>query len=357
MSFSIDNLQFHKKKFSILLIDWYNNNKRDLPWRKTNDPYKIWLSEIILQQTRISTGIPYYEKFLERYPNVTSLSLATEIEILKMWEGLGYYSRARNLLKTAKIVSLEFDGVFPTNYQKLIKLPGIGDYTASAISSFSGNEINPVVDGNVYRFLSRLIGIDIPINTNKSLKKFKEISNLLISKKNPSDYNQAIMDFGSTICKPVSPVCLSCLFNDSCFAKTNEKVNQFPVKKSIPKLKTRYFNFIVLISDFNKVIIEKRTKKDIWKNLYQFPLIESDHKLSLNEMQKQADFLFPNLINDDLILHNENGCENKLTHQKITCFYWINKISKNHTNSIELEKISLYPFPKPVFDFIKTYNW
>ena len=215
MSFSIDNLQFHKKNFSILLIDWYSKNKRDLPWRKTNDPYKIWLSEIILQQTRISTGIPYYEKFLERYPNVTSLSLATEIEILKMWEGLGYYSRARNLLKTAKIVSLEFDGVFPTNYQKLIKLPGIGDYTASAISSFSGNEINPVVDGNVYRFLSRLIGLDIPINTNKSLKKFKEISNLLISKKNPSDYNQAIMDFGSTICKPVSPVCLSCLFNDS----------------------------------------------------------------------------------------------------------------------------------------------
>ena len=357
MSFVIDSAQFNKKKFSILLIDWYNKNKRDLPWRKTTDPYKIWLSEIILQQTRISTGIPYYEKFLERYPNVTSLATATEIEILKMWEGLGYYSRARNLLKTAKIVSLEFDGVFPTNYKKLIKLPGIGDYTASAISSFSDNEINPVVDGNVYRFLSRLIGLDIPINTNKSLKKFKEISHNLISKKNPSDYNQAIMDFGSIICKPVSPVCLSCLFNDSCFAKTNKKVNYFPVKKSMPKLKTRYFNFIVLISNLNKVIIQKRTKKDIWKNLYQFPLIESENKLSSIKMRKKADFLFPNLINDDLILYNENGYENKLTHQKVICFYWINKTSKNHRNSIELEKISSYPFPKPVFDFIKSYNW
>ena len=352
-----NNLECIKKNFSNSLIHWYKKNKRDLPWRKTRDPYKIWLSEIILQQTRIATGLPYYKRFIRKYPNVIALSQASEEDILKMWEGLGYYSRARNLHKTSKIIVNEFDSIFPSNYETLIKLPGIGDYTASAISSFSINEINPVIDGNVYRFLSRLIGLDMPINTNKSLKKFKNISNELISKNNPSDYNQAIMDFGSTICKPVSPLCISCLYNDSCYARLNKKVNQFPVKKSISKLRTRYLNFFVFIFDEKKVLIEKRTNKDIWKNLYQFPSFESDGKMTLTKAINQSDLLYPNLKGFILSLHKENGDQHKLTHQNIFCFYWIKRVFDCSKDFIEIKNINKYPFPKPLLDFIKNYKW
>ena len=177
------------------MLEWYKINKRDLPWRNTKNPYKIWLSEVILQQTKISQGLPYYIKFVNKFPNVSKLAYASEQEILKMWEGLGYYSRARNLHKTAKIVIRDYNGIFPNNFDELIKLPGIGDYTASAISSFSINEINPVIDGNVYRFFSRLIGIKTPINSYKSLNEFKKIGYKLISKTNPSEFNQAIMDY------------------------------------------------------------------------------------------------------------------------------------------------------------------
>ena len=210
------NLKLSKstvRNFSKDLISWYSINKRELPWRKTKDPYKIWLSEIILQQTKVTQGLPYYLSFENKYPSVSKLAKASEQEVLKLWEGLGYYSRARNLHKAAKIVMDKFDGIFPSNYKDLIKLPGIGDYTASAISSFSVNEINPVVDGNVYRFLSRYIGIKTPINTNKSLKEFRNIGELLISKKNPSDFNQAIMEFGALVCKPSSPNCKICIYH------------------------------------------------------------------------------------------------------------------------------------------------
>ena len=353
----VNNLEFKKKLFSNSLIRWYKKNKRDLPWRKTRDPYKIWLSEIILQQTRIVTGSPYYERFIEKYPNVMLLASSSEDEVLKMWEGLGYYSRARNLHKTAKIIVEEFDSIFPSNYETLIKLPGIGDYTASAISSFSINEINPVVDGNVYRFLSRLIGLNTPINTAKSLKIFKKISRDLISKNNPSDYNQAIMDFGSTICKPVSPLCLSCLYNDKCYARINQKVNELPVKKSILKLKNRYLNFIVFISDSKKVLIEKRMKKDIWKNLYQFPSFESNGKMSLSNAVNQTVIKYPDIKGHKLTLYKENGDQHRLTHQNIFCFFWVKRVSNSSKNFVEIKKINQYPFPKPLLNFIKNYKW
>ena len=215
------------ENFSNDLINWYANNMRQLPWRKTKDPYKIWLSEIILQQTKVAQGLPYYLKFEKRFPNVSLLANSSEEEVLKLWEGLGYYSRARNLFKTSKIILNKFNGVFPSNYKDLIKLPGIGDYTASAISSFSINEVNPVVDGNVYRFLSRFIGIKTPINTNKSLKEFRNIAQSLISKKNPSDFNQAIMEYGAMVCKPASPICGECIFKEKCFAFYNKKIYNF----------------------------------------------------------------------------------------------------------------------------------
>ena len=280
------NLKLSKstvRNFSKDLISWYSINKRELPWRKTKDPYKIWLSEIILQQTKVTQGLPYYLSFENKYPSVSKLAKASEQEVLKLWEGLGYYSRARNLHKAAKIVMDKFDGIFPSNYKDLIKLPGIGDYTASAISSFSVNEINPVVDGNVYRFLSRYIGIKTPINTNKSLKEFRNIGELLISKKNPSDFNQAIMEFGALVCKPSSPNCGICMYQKNCFAYFNKEISNLPVKNSKKKVRDRFFNFLIIKSDNNQTVVEKRKEKDIWQNLYQFPLIETVKEVNKEE--------------------------------------------------------------------------
>ena len=204
--------------FSKKLINWYSVNKRSLPWRNTKDPYKIWLSEIILQQTQVKQGLPYYNKFIDRYPNVGSLSDSKEQDVLKNWEGLGYYSRARNLHKTSKLVVEDYKSQFPKTYDELIKLPGIGDYSASAISSFSNDEVRPVLDGNVYRFISRLFGISTVINTSGSLKEFKILLNKLICVNNPSDFNQAIMEFGALVCKPKTPNCQNCIYNKVCFS-------------------------------------------------------------------------------------------------------------------------------------------
>ncbi|MEL0183556.1 MAG: A/G-specific adenine glycosylase, partial [Bacteroidota bacterium] len=206
-----DLLNKISKNFAINLINWYSDNKRSLPWRETKNPYKIWLSEIILQQTQIKQGLPYYLKFIKIFPNVESLAFSDEEYVLKNWEGLGYYSRARNLHKAAKVVVDNFEGKFPTNYNELIKLPGIGDYSASAISSFSSNEIRPVLDGNVYRLISRIFQVESVINSSKAVKVFKGILEKLISKENPGDFNQAIMDYGSLICKPKNPNCLKCI--------------------------------------------------------------------------------------------------------------------------------------------------
>jgi len=347
-----------RKNFSNNLLEWYKKNKRELPWRNIKDPYKIWLSEIILQQTKISQGLPYYLKFVTNYPVISKLAEASEQEVLKMWEGLGYYSRARNLHKTAKIIVKDYNGVFPTSFDLLIKLPGIGDYTASAISSFSNNEIQPVVDGNVYRLLSRLIGIPTPINTTKSLLQFKEIANKLISKNNPSDFNQAIMDFGSLICKPKSPNCEECIYEKSCFAKFNQKIYDFPVKKNKATNKTRIFNYLVIKSDDGSTIIEKRINKDIWQNLFQFPLIESDKYLTKKNIKVELNKM--NLLkNTDykLTLFQNKCFDHKLTHQLINSFFWIIEVKSLKNNYIHIKNLNTFPFPKPITKFLTNYNW
>jgi len=304
--------------FSNNLISWYRINKRDLPWRNTKDPYKIWLSEIILQQTKIAQGLPYYNRFIKKYPNVQVLAGASEKEVLKLWEGLGYYSRARNLHKTAKIIVTNLEGIFPSTYKNLIKLPGIGDYTASAISSFSINEINPVIDGNVYRFLSRLLGILIPINTNKSLKEFRNIAKILISKKNPSDFNQAIMEFGSLVCKPKNPICNECIYQKSCFAYLNQKTLTLPLKNSKKKVKERFLNFLIIKSPDGNTVIEKRINKDIWQNLYQFPLIESEKPLDKKNLSiKLKEIQYLNSKDIEFYLYQNKSFSHKLTHQNI----------------------------------------
>ena len=343
--------------FSNDLIYWYSENKRDLPWRETTDPYKIWLSEIILQQTQVKQGLPYYLRFIKNFPNVEALSSVSENDILKMWEGLGYYSRARNLYKTATIVTRDLNGSFPVKYSELIKLPGIGDYSASAISSFSSNEVVSVVDGNVYRFISRLLGISTPINTAKSLKEFKKVTMKLISKNNPSDFNQAIMDFGAVICKPAVPNCYNCTFQNICYANNNDKVFDFPVKSKIKKPTNRFFNYLVFVNNSNETIIEKREKKGIWQNLYQFPLMETENIIGLTQV---LEYVKTNqkitLTKNNIKLFNNETIVHKLSHQRITISFWIINVNIIKSKSVNFDNINSYPFPRPLSKFLSMFK-
>lgn len=257
------------------VIGWYNVHKRDLPWRKTTDPYIIWLSEIILQQTRVDQGLPYFHRFVEKYPTVSDFASATEDEILNLWQGLGYYSRGRNMHHTAQMVMEEHGGYFPKRYDDLIKLKGVGEYTAAAISSFSANEAKAVVDGNVFRVLARYFGIDEPINSLKAKKLFTNIANDVIDQANPAISNQALMEFGSLQCRPKNPLCQTCPLQISCLAFQNNLIDKLPVKLKKTTVRNRYFNYIVLMVD-EKVLMKKRGPNDIWQNLHEFPLIETE---------------------------------------------------------------------------------
>lgn len=260
------------------LIFWYLQNKRELPWRKTKDPYRVWLSEIMLQQTRVAQGLPYFLKFTEAFPTVFDLAKAEESEVLKLWQGLGYYSRARNLHFTAKYISEELEGVFPKSYKELLQLKGVGDYTASAIASICYDESFAVVDGNVYRVLSRYFGVATSINSTKGIKEFKELAQTVIDETQPGVYNQAIMDFGALHCKPQNPLCDECPLAESCVALANNSVKELPVKEKKIKIKKRYFNYLVPVTEDNQTVLEERVGKGIWQGLYQFPLVETKKK-------------------------------------------------------------------------------
>ena len=347
-----DLLNKISKNFALNLINWYSDNKRSLPWRETKNPYKIWLSEIILQQTQIKQGLPYYLKFNKIFPNIESLASSDEEYVLKNWEGLGYYSRARNLHKAAKVVVDNFEGKFPTEYKELINLPGIGDYSASAISSFSSNEIRPVLDGNVYRLISRIFQVESVINSSKAVKVFKGILEKLISKENPGDFNQAIMDYGSLICKPKNPNCLKCIFKKDCFSFNFKTISKFPVKKNNLYKKSRTFNYLVVIDSSNKIVINKRSGKDIWHNLYEFPMIETK-KINKNDIIKHLASKYS--ISNNFITPQFDMTQNhKLSHQDLTINYWILSLDYDLNHAIEIKKINDYPFPKPLHSFIST---
>tara|TARA_B100001029_G_scaffold53131_1_gene42612 strand:+ start:2243 stop:3256 length:1014 start_codon:yes stop_codon:yes gene_type:complete len=331
--------------FSNKLIEWYNLNKRDLPWRLTKDPFKIWVSEIILQQTRIEQGKKYYHRFLRKYPNIPSLAKTTDKELLKIWEGLGYYSRALNMFKTAKIVLKKYNGIFPSTYSELIDLPGIGDYTASAISSICADEVQPVVDGNVLRFLSRLYKIDLPIDSAKTKMYFKNLGFELIKDVKPGDFNQAMMDFGSTVCKPRKSDCKHCMFSSNCKAYNSNSVMSYPFKKKKIKIKHRYLNYVVVISDDNKTRINKRDDSGIWKNLYEFPLIETETETSANEIIKKLDI-------DFLKLKEVKKTKHKLSHQLLHITFFTFKVGNTFDDYISIESLSKYPFPRPINKFI-----
>lgn len=276
--------------FGRAIIGWYKKNARDLPWRRESDPYKIWLSEIILQQTQVAQGLSYYNRFVATYPGVTDLATASEDEVLKMWQGLGYYSRARNLLKAAATVANEHGGVFPADYEKIKALKGVGDYTAAAIASFAYNKPHAVVDGNVYRLLSRVFGIETPIDTSAAKKQFSRLANELLDKKQPGTYNQAIMEFGSQYCRPQNPDCETCVLNARCFAFKHKSVSAFPVKAKKTKVRKRYFNYLFISDPQNNTLLKRREDKDIWQGLYDFPLIESKAALTVAKLVSSDDF-------------------------------------------------------------------
>jgi len=263
--------------FKNLLLRWYEKNKRELPWRNSKDAYRIWLSEIILQQTRINQGLPYYEKFLQSYQDIHALARASENEVLRTWQGLGYYSRARNMLKCAKIIVERYQGVFPSRYSELIELPGIGPYTAAAIASISFDQPTPVIDGNVYRVLSRIFGIKNDIQMAASKHIFKKLAEELISFEKPGDYNQAIMEFGALHCTPVNPKCDLCLFSEHCYAYRHNMQAELPLRLKRGRNHKRYFHYCVIHCD-QQIFMKKRNTKDIWLGLYDFPLIETDRQ-------------------------------------------------------------------------------
>ena len=260
------------------LIKWFKQNKRNLPWRNTKDPYRVWLSEVILQQTRVAQGMPYYLSFIREFPTVYDLAKAPEQKVLKLWQGLGYYSRARNLHYAAKDIVKNYGGVFPKDYNELKKLKGVGDYTAAAIASFCFNKPHAVVDGNVYRVLARLFAIDAAINTTLGKKQFAELAQELLDKKNPGIYNQAIMEFGALYCTPNNPNCGGCIFNEVCLSGNAKTAAKYPVKIASKKSTTRYFEYFIIINAQKKIYTQQRTESDIWKNLYQFPMLEYKEK-------------------------------------------------------------------------------
>lgn len=343
-------------KFSNTLIQWYLQNNRDLPWRKSKNPYFIWLSEIMLQQTRVAQGLTYYVKFTTTFPTVFDLAKADESTVLKMWQGLGYYSRARNLHFSAKQISKELNGIFPSTYAEIIKLKGVGDYTASAISSICFNEPSAVVDGNVYRTLSRYFGIHTAINSTSGIKEFKLLAQTLIDTSQPGTYNQALMDFGALHCKPQNPLCETCPFSDSCEAFEKKLTKELPVKERKIKVRKRYFNFLVIKTDDHKTILAERKGKGIWQGLYQFPLIENTETISEKEIITSKEFndLFP--AETTISLFNKKEIVHKLSHQHLYTQFWIVETKTLKNANISWENIQDFPVPVLIANFLTLFE-
>ena len=344
--------------FSKNIINWYSDNKRDLPWRHTVNPYFIWLSEIILQQTQVKQGLPYYRSFVKTFPTVYDLAKSDEQTVLKLWQGLGYYSRARNLHFTAKYIVNELGGNFPNSYSEIIKLKGIGDYTASAIASIAFGETTAVVDGNVYRVLSRFFGIETPINSTKGIKEFKALATELIDKREPATFNQAIMEFGAQQCKPKKPYCIICPLQSGCVAFLKNQTSGLPVKLKKIKIRHRYFNYLVIIDQHKNTIIEQRTEKGIWQNLYQFPLIESKESIDVYEFEKEISKhkLIKNL-KFQINLFNEKDVIHKLSHQHLHTKFWIIETDPITEKSISAENLKDYPVPALISEFINKFKF
>ncbi|NDV78590.1 A/G-specific adenine glycosylase [Dysgonomonas sp. 511] len=343
-------------RLSRILTRWYEINKRDLPWRQTNDPYKIWMSEIILQQTRVDQGYAYYNRFVEKYPTVTNLAGATEEEVLKLWQGLGYYSRARNLHAAAKEIVDRYKGIFPIGYKDVLSLKGVGEYTAAAIVSFAYNEPYAVVDGNVYRVLSRIFAIEEPIDSSRGKKVFAQLAQGLLDKDNPGIHNQAVMEFGALQCVPVSPDCAKCPVVDFCLAHAQNKISRYPVKQNKTKTQNRYFNYLdIRIGD--DMFLHKREQKDVWQNLYELPLIETEKALAWEELAENE--VFRGLFSKSSAVKISKAFEIKhvLSHQVIyAVFYRIdtdNALLDEKYLKIKLADADRYPVSRLVHKYLE----
>ena len=364
------NLDFKLKKtleyndFSEKLISWYIINKRDLPWRHSSNPYYIWVSEVILQQTRIIQGLPYYINFVKRFPNIKSLALASENEVLRNWQGLGYYTRARNLHKCAKIIHFEMSGKFPENFNNLLNLPGVGKYTAAAIASIAFGESVPVVDGNVTRVLARYFGIYEDIALNRSITEFSSLAAELMGDRDSGIFNQALMEFGALICTPKIPACEGCIFSVSCYANQENSQSILPVKTKKVTVRNRYFYYLV-ITNGNKVIMNRRQDNDIWKHLYDFPMLESLVDLRPEDviLVKAPEIYMNKKAN--LVFESEKY-KHVLTHQRIIARFdqyqvsekVIMDITSNNKNysCFESKEISELPKPKLIEKYLMDMN-
>ncbi len=345
-----------EKEFARLLIEWYHEHKRDLPWRNTNDPYLIWISEIILQQTRVAQGYAYYQRFIERFPNLESLAAAEENEVLKYWQGLGYYSRARNLHQAA----ISVNGVFPVKYEDILKLKGVGTYTAAAICSFAYNQPHGVVDGNVYRVLSRFFGINEPIDSGKGKKIFASLAHDLLDKIQPALYNQAIMDFGALQCTPLSPDCTVCPFKNRCFAFNHNMVSSLPIKQNKTKTSERFFYYL-LIRDNGNIYLNKRTENDIWKNLYELPLIESNTALAVDDFIRKQEFASIFKENSVVNVRLLNKTKHVLSHRIIYADFYeleaqdIKMDFLSKYTRLNMADLELYPVSRLMHNFFENF--
>ena len=345
-----------EKEFARLLIEWYHEHKRDLPWRNTNDPYLIWISEIILQQTRVAQGYAYYQRFIERFPNLDSLAAAEENEVLKYWQGLGYYSRARNLHQAA----ISVNGVFPVKYEDILKLKGVGTYTAAAICSFAYNQPHAVVDGNVYRVLSRFFGINEPIDSGKGKKIFASLAHDLLDKIQPALYNQAIMDFGALQCTPLSPDCTVCPFKNRCFAFNHNMVSSLPIKQNKTKTSERFFYYL-LIRDNGNIYLNKRTENDIWKNLYELPLIESNTALAVDDFIRKQEFASIFKENSVVNVRLLNKTKHVLSHRIIYADFYeleaqdIKMDFLSKYTRLNMADLELYPVSRLMHNFFENF--
>lgn len=349
------NAMIRNSTFSTKLLAWHKINKRTFPWKKTKDPYKIWLSEIILQQTRIEQGLPYYKKFVIAFPNVTQLAQASEDEVLKLWQGLGYYSRARNLHSAAKQIVTDHKGQLPKNHDEWLSIKGVGEYSAAAISSFAFNEAKAVVDGNVIRLLARVFGMEADGKSGKGKRLFIDKANQLIIPKHAAEFNQAIMDYGATMCTPKNPNCTSCIFKRSCIARLTQRISELPTRaKSKPK-RTRHFNYFVIRKDEYTFIV-RRNESDIWKGLFEFPLIESKQALTSN----QAKAAIKQLGFKDLKIFKKKSLTQVLSHQIIEGSFYTIQVdyipSSEQWKKINWRKLQNFAFPKIIDSYIKLEN-
>jgi A/G-specific adenine glycosylase len=346
--------------FSRQLVHWHTTtNDRQMPWKGEKDPYKIWLSEIILQQTRVEQGLAYYQRFIAKYPTVIHLAQGKEDAVMKLWEGLGYYSRCRNLLVAARFIVNELKGVFPNKYESILQLKGVGPYTAAAIASFGFNLPYAVVDGNVFRVLARVFGIHTPIDSTEGKKQFNELAQQLLDKKQAGLYNQAIMDFGATVCKPATPLCYECPFQKNCVAFRDNVVSTLPVKSKKLKIKKRWFYYLVL-KHKNELAIQSRTAKDIWQGLHEFPMIETNKATTIEKIKATAleKGLWP--VNNSYQLVNISPIyKQALSHQLIEARFIEIVISQKpiQTSPIKwvlVRNIGKYAFPQIINQYLKA---